>query len=126
MIFEWRPKSRRPPNNRRDWFRTSGVLRGAPSFASMALGSRASTVGQSSPFAFRTVVKSCGGGFKSLSNDERLNEAFAELEGDEFRDGNVDLIRIDLVQWFEHGVLPLFYSIPSVEPFVRTQESRSS
>ena len=87
----------------------------------MALGSRASTVGQSSPFAFRTVVKSCGEGFKSLSNDERLDEAFAELEGDEFRDGNVDLIR-----WFEHSVLPLFYSTPSVEPFVRTQESRSS
>ena len=92
----------------------------------MALGSRASTVGQSSPFAFRTVVKSCGGGFKSLSNDERLNEAFAELEGDARSSKYVDLIRIDLVQWFEHGVLPLFYSIPSVEPFVRTQESRSS
>ena len=99
----------------------------------MALGSRASTVGQSSPFAFRTVVKSCGGGFKFPENgdQERFNAAFAELEDDEFSDGNIDLIRIDLmridlVQWFEHGVLPLFYSIPSVEPFVRTQESRSS
>ena len=38
-----------------------------------------------------------------------------------FEDGTIDLIR-----WFEHSVLPLFYSIPSVEPFVRTQESRSS
>ena len=88
----------------------------------MALGSRASTVGQSSPFAFRTVVKSCGGGFKFPENGDqaRLHAAFVELE-DEFRDGTIDLIR-----WFEHSVLPLFYSIPSVEPFVRTQESRSS
>ena len=88
----------------------------------MALGSRASTVGQSSPFAFRTVVKSCGRGFKFPENGDqaRLHAAFVELE-DEFRDGTIDLIR-----WFEHGVLPLFYSIPSVEPFVRTQESRSS
>ena len=89
----------------------------------MALGSRASTGGQSSPFAFRTVVKSCGGGFKFPENgdQERFNAAFAELEDDEFSDGNIDLIR-----WFEHSVLPLFYSTPSVEPFVRTQESRSS
>ena len=89
----------------------------------MALGSRASTVGQSSPFAFRTVVESCGGGFKFPENldRERLHAAFAELEDDEFRDGKVDLIR-----WFEHSVLPLFYSTPSVEPFIRTQESRSS